>query len=195
MTILVDLPLLILRDRKIGGPVGCWNNYLAIDNRGPGCDVPRIGGDLFKAVGPIMAAPGEHLHRFIRDMHLHAVAVELDLMQPALAGWHPRYGCRECWRNEARKLALTPTAAGFLRWNATILSRRRRTQNEGRKFVPFSGTGTNVDHYHRAKAGRTKWQSEKQTSRGRKQDRSRVAGGQAYEVRYEAKNEKVKSRR
>ena len=27
----------------------------------------------------------------------------------------------------------------------------------------------------------------KQTSRGRKQDRSRVAGGQDYEVRYEAK--------
>ncbi len=27
----------------------------------------------------------------------------------------------------------------------------------------------------------------KQTSRGRKQDRARVAGGQKYEVRYEAK--------
>jgi Protein of unknown function (DUF3606) len=27
----------------------------------------------------------------------------------------------------------------------------------------------------------------KQTSRGRKQDRARIAGGQKYEVRYEAK--------
>jgi hypothetical protein len=32
--------------------------------------------------------------------------------------------------------------------------------------------------------------AKKQTSRGRKQDRSRVAGGQAYEVRYEAKKTK-----
>ena len=29
--------------------------------------------------------------------------------------------------------------------------------------------------------------AKKQTSRGRKQDRARVAGGQNYEVRYEAK--------
>ena len=29
--------------------------------------------------------------------------------------------------------------------------------------------------------------AEKQTARGRKQDRARVAGGQDYEVRYEAK--------
>ena len=29
--------------------------------------------------------------------------------------------------------------------------------------------------------------AKKQTSRGRKQDRARVAGGQDYEVRYEAK--------
>jgi hypothetical protein len=29
--------------------------------------------------------------------------------------------------------------------------------------------------------------AEKQTSRGRKQDRARVAGGQDYEVQYEAK--------
>ena len=30
----------------------------------------------------------------------------------------------------------------------------------------------------------------KKTSRGRKQDRARVAGGQDYEVRYEAKKKK-----
>jgi hypothetical protein len=29
--------------------------------------------------------------------------------------------------------------------------------------------------------------AEKKTTRGRKQDRARVAGGQAYEVRYESK--------
>jgi hypothetical protein len=31
----------------------------------------------------------------------------------------------------------------------------------------------------------------RQTSRGRKQDRARVAGGQDYEVRYEAKKKKT----
>jgi Protein of unknown function (DUF3606) len=34
---------------------------------------------------------------------------------------------------------------------------------------------------------RRKPMANKQTSRGRKQDRARVAGGQDYEVRYEAK--------
>jgi IS5 family transposase len=43
-----------------------------------------------------------------------------------------------------------------------------------------------------AATGVAAWQREammakKQTSRGRKQDRARVAGGQNYEVRYEAK--------
>jgi hypothetical protein len=189
--------LLILRDRKIGGPVGCWNNYLAIDNRGPGCDVPRIGGDLFKAVGPIMAAPGEHLHRFIRDMHLHAVAVELDLMQPALAGWHPRYGCRECWRNEARKLGFNSNR----RWLLTLERHDTLPQTTDSKrrseirsvFWNWHQCGSlpSCKGWTNKMAKRAK----KQTSRGRKQDRSRVAGGQAYEVRYEAKNEKVKSRR
>jgi uncharacterized protein DUF3606 len=38
--------------------------------------------------------------------------------------------------------------------------------------------------------------AEKQSSRGRKQDRARVAGGEEYEVRYEAKKSgKSKSRR
>jgi len=37
--------------------------------------------------------------------------------------------------------------------------------------------------------------ADKQTSRGRKQDRARVAGGQDYEVRYEAKEDRqVESR-
>jgi hypothetical protein len=33
--------------------------------------------------------------------------------------------------------------------------------------------------------------AKKQTSRGRKQDRARVAGGQDYEVRYEAKKKRT----
>jgi hypothetical protein len=35
--------------------------------------------------------------------------------------------------------------------------------------------------------------AKKQTARGRKQDRARVAGGQDYEVRYEAKKAKKSS--
>jgi len=35
-----------------------------------------------------MAAPSKNLDRLVHQVNLDAVAVELDLMNPALAGWH-----------------------------------------------------------------------------------------------------------
>jgi hypothetical protein len=49
------------------------------------------------------------------------------------------------------------------------------------------GTRTHDGALLRGTGGTAGWQGKKQTSRGRKQDRARVAGGQDYEVRYEAK--------
>jgi hypothetical protein len=49
-------------------------------------DVPSIGRDLSETVGPVVAAPGEHLDGGIPEMDLDPVAVELDFMNPALAG-------------------------------------------------------------------------------------------------------------
>jgi hypothetical protein len=37
-------------------------------------DVPSIVGDFFESVGPVVAAAGEDLHRFIGEVNLHAVA-------------------------------------------------------------------------------------------------------------------------
>jgi uncharacterized protein DUF3606 len=46
--------------------------------------------------------------------------------------------------------------------------------------------GVPVPTRSKSKKGATMPKKRKQTSRGRKQDRARVAGGQKYEVRYEA---------
>jgi hypothetical protein len=62
--------------------------YLAVDNRRPCVDVPRIVGSLLETVRPIVAAPGENLDAIIGEMDLDAVAVELYLMDPALAARH-----------------------------------------------------------------------------------------------------------
>ena len=45
-------------------------------------------GDLLEAVGPVVAAPGEDLDRLVGQVDLDAVAVELDFVNPALAGRH-----------------------------------------------------------------------------------------------------------
>jgi hypothetical protein len=42
--------------------------------------MPGIVGDLLKAMGPIMAATRENLNRFVDQMDLDAIAVELDLV-------------------------------------------------------------------------------------------------------------------
>jgi uncharacterized protein YjbK len=48
-------------------------------------------------------------------------------------------------------------------------------------------TAATVAHTIGIDTGKNTLQTEKRTSRGRNQDRARVAGGQDYEVRYEAK--------
>src|SRR5690349_2094728 len=51
----------------------------------------------------------------------------------------------------------------------------------------LSDLGVPVPTSRKAKKGSKVAKKRKQRSRGRKQDRARVAGGQKYEVRYEAK--------
>ena len=76
-----------MEHRKIGSAVGGGNNDLTVDDRGACVDVPSVRGNLSKAVGPVVAATGEDLHRGVSEMNLHAVAVELDLVDPPVAGW------------------------------------------------------------------------------------------------------------
>jgi hypothetical protein len=58
---------------------------LAVNDRGCGADVPGVGRDLLEAIGPVMAATGEHLDRLVGEVDLDPVAVELDLVDPTLA--------------------------------------------------------------------------------------------------------------
>jgi hypothetical protein len=51
--------------------------------------VEGIVGDLLETFGPVVAAAGKNPRGFIGELQLHPVAVELDLMDPALARWHP----------------------------------------------------------------------------------------------------------
>ena len=51
--------------------------------------VTGVVRDLLEAMGPVMAPAGEDLDGSVPKMDLDAVAVELDLVNPALAGWHP----------------------------------------------------------------------------------------------------------
>jgi hypothetical protein len=48
--------------------------------------MPGVLGDFLEAVGPIVTAPREDLDRLVGEMDLHAVAVELDFVNPAGAG-------------------------------------------------------------------------------------------------------------
>jgi hypothetical protein len=68
--------------------------------------VQCVVGDLPETLGPVVAAPGKDLHRFIDEMDLHPVAVELDFVKPSLAGRDPLDGSRERGFNEARKRGL-----------------------------------------------------------------------------------------
>jgi hypothetical protein len=48
--------------------------------------VPRVVGDIFKAMGPVVTATGENLDCLVGEMDLHPVAIELDLVNPPVPG-------------------------------------------------------------------------------------------------------------
>jgi len=50
--------------------------------------MPCVGCDLSEAIGPVVAAPGEHLDGGISQVDLHAIAIELDLVNPSIAARH-----------------------------------------------------------------------------------------------------------
>lgn len=52
----------VLENRKISCPVGGRHNDLAVDDRRPRTNMPRVIRDFFEALSPIMAATGEYLH-------------------------------------------------------------------------------------------------------------------------------------
>jgi hypothetical protein len=59
-----------------------------------GFDVPCLVGDLPKAFGPVVTAPGENLN-LVGEMDLHSIAIEFDFVYPAFAAGHILDRCRE----------------------------------------------------------------------------------------------------
>ena len=53
-----------------------------------------------ETVGPVVTAPGEYLDGLVHEMDLHPVAVELDLVEPALAARDFFDRCRQRWFGE-----------------------------------------------------------------------------------------------
>ena len=105
---------LVLQHREVGGAVGGGHDDLAVDDRRAGADVPSIVGDLLEALGPVVAAPGEDLDRLVGEMDLDPVAVELDLVDPAVAGRHLLDRCRQRGFDEAGKGGLDADRRRFL---------------------------------------------------------------------------------
>jgi hypothetical protein len=51
-------------------------------------DPPGVMGDLLEAMRPIVAAAGEYLRRFVGEMDLNTVPVELDFVNPTFSRRH-----------------------------------------------------------------------------------------------------------
>ena len=79
---------LVLQHREIRRAVRRGHHDLAVDDRGRRLDVPGVVGDFLEAIGSVVATTGEHLHGFVNQVHLDAIAVELDFVDPALAAGH-----------------------------------------------------------------------------------------------------------
>ena len=120
------------------GPVGRRRDHFTVDDRRAGADVPGIVGDLAEAFGPVVAAAGEDPDGVVVEMKLDAVAVELDFVEPALAGTLSITDASDGSMKPGNG-ALTPIAAGFLGWKATSRTPHNRTvvQNPVREFVPM----------------------------------------------------------
>jgi hypothetical protein len=114
----------VLQHREIRGAIYGRHHDFAVDDGGAGADVPGVVGDLPDALGPVVAAPGEDLDRFIGEVHLDAIAVELDLVDPAIAaGYAADRGRQRRLDKSGERRALTPIAAGFFR-GAMVYTRR-----------------------------------------------------------------------
>jgi hypothetical protein len=88
-----------------------------------------------------MAPPGENLHLRVCEMDLHSIAVEFDLMDPALPVRYFLDLRRQGRRYKAGKGALAPIAAGFLRWTATASAHADRQRKLHVAIAPFVSIG------------------------------------------------------
>ena len=76
-----------LQERKLGDAALVFDHHLAVDQGGAHGQVSqRLVHGVAEFMRPIEAAPGPERNLAVLDMRLKPVAVELDLMQPSIAG-------------------------------------------------------------------------------------------------------------
>src|SRR5882757_880907 len=89
----IDEPLALarferrLQPREGGNAVRVLDHDLAIDQRRVRRQLCDGGGDVWKFGRPVEPLAGEQPNVPVREAGLDAIAVELDLMHPALAAW------------------------------------------------------------------------------------------------------------
>ena len=97
----------VLQRGEIRGAVFVDRSDLAVEDGIVAGKLGAGGGDGRKFLGPVEAAPRLERHRAVGDASLDAVAVELDLMDPAVAVGRSRAQRREARRDEVREPAVT----------------------------------------------------------------------------------------
>jgi hypothetical protein len=76
---------LVLQDGEIGRAVGGRHDNLAVDDRAAATNVPGVGGHLLEPGGPVVGAAGVDANLSVLQVHLNAVAIKFDLVNPAAA--------------------------------------------------------------------------------------------------------------
>jgi hypothetical protein len=147
--------------------------------------VPGVVGDIFEAMRPVMPVACEDVHGFVRQMNLDAVAVELDFEIHLSPDGTLSIAEAKAGSMKPGNGALTPIAAGSCCENATPHSSQQTDSNTG--AWNRSGTQDSVPRLMSSSMEEKSMTAKKKTARGRKQDRSRMAGGQKHEVQYESK--------
>jgi hypothetical protein len=69
-------------------PSAAGDHHLAINDRRFCLEMLGVGRNLFEAVRPVVAPARENLDALVRDVKLHAVAIEFYLVDPLIAVRH-----------------------------------------------------------------------------------------------------------
>jgi hypothetical protein len=130
---------LILQHREVCAAVIGWHHDLAVNDRAAGADMPGLVGDLPESLRPVMSAAGVDLHRFINEMHLDPIAIELDFVNPASAGGHfVDRGC-ERWLDESGEGCLDADRSRLLLWGHGFRPGASAAAAARRDIGPHSG--------------------------------------------------------
>jgi hypothetical protein len=126
----------VLQNCEVSRAIRGRHHDFAVDDRGASGDVPGIISNLAEAFGPVVTAARENLHGLVNDVHLDAIAIELDFVEPTLAAGHLLDRRRQRRFDEARI-----TTLGADGWLIFALEGHGSHQPQGQvammTFMPF----------------------------------------------------------